>query len=435
MRTALAVLVGRLVRVLARLRGGGSAMPGRVALIVQPDFLQHAVERLPLGVVFVSGSNGKSTTTQMLTSILRAHDVTVFTNPSGANLPQGIASAILADAPLDGRLREQIAVLEVDEAYGPRLAERLIPHSVLLLNVQVDQLNRFHEPDRVVGMLEEFASVATRHLVVNADDHNLVGLAARVAGGGATQSAFALSPELLGRSAWLARGDNPSLAGATVAGAPVAGAGGAPPLSAATRVTAASGLTAVIDTDGVETPVALPARGLHNAVDAAAAFAMARALLGDAFSPTAAAAGLARMQTVYGRGEIVTTPSGEELEILMMKNPPSLQVNLDALESPPEQFFVAVDEGTPDPSWLYGSDLSAIAHVDVLTGTKAWQFATRFGYDDIEVRAIIPELGAALERFLALPRPSTGRKTMLVNYEQMMLIRKHLGYLDLEGAS
>ena len=81
----------------------------------------------------------------------------------------------------------------------------------------------------------------------------------------------------------------------------------------------------------------------------------------------------------------------------MMKNPPSLQVNLDALPEPPEQVFVAVDEGTPDPSWVYGSDLSKIRHVDVLTGTKCWQFATRFGYDDIEVRAIEPELGAGAQ--------------------------------------
>jgi hypothetical protein len=140
------------------------------------------------------------------------------------------------------------------------------------------------------------------------------------------------------------------------------------------------------------------------------------------------------MQAVYGRGEVLETATGEELEILMMKNPPSLQVNLDALPEPPEQVFVAVDEGTPDPSWVYGSDLSKVRHVDVLTGTKCWQFATRFGYDDIEVRAIEPELTPALKRFLALPKPSTGRKVLVVNYEQMMLIRKQLGYLELEGA-
>ncbi len=115
MRTALAVLIGRAIRVLARLRGGGSAFPGRVALLIAPRFLQRAVERLPLGVVFVSGSNGKSTTTQMLAAIMRAHDLDVFTNPSGANLPQGIASAILAKAPANASWRPLVedAVLTV----------------------------------------------------------------------------------------------------------------------------------------------------------------------------------------------------------------------------------------------------------------------------------------------------------------------------------
>ncbi|CAN5386074.1 Mur ligase family protein [soil metagenome] len=425
MRTALAVVAGRAVRVVARLRGGGSAMPGRVTLLVEPRFLTRAVEKLPLGVVFVSGSNGKSTTTHMLVGMLRAHGVRVFSNPSGANLPQGVASALLSEVPLNGRVDADIAVLEVDEAYGARLATSLAPHSVLLINVQVDQLNRFHEPDRVVGMLESFARGASRHLVVNADDHNLVALAERLAPvSGAAVDSFAMTPALLAESAWLARGDNPALAGAVDAG-----------LAPSVLVTAADGAAATLDIAGTSVQVVLPARGLHYAVDAAAAAAMARALLGDRFDPALAASGLGSMEAVYGRGEVLKTAAGEELEILMMKNPPSLQVNLDALEAAPEQLFVAVDEGTPDPSWVYGSDLSKIAQVDVLSGTKSWQFATRFGYDDIDVKAVVPELAPALAQFLALPRPSRGRKVLLVNYEQMMLIRKILGYKELEGAS
>ena len=103
------------------------------------------------------------------------------------------------------------------------------------------------------------------------------------------------------------------------------------------------------------------------------------------------------------------------------------------VQDPFEQVFVAVDEGTPDPSWIYGSDLSRVDHVDVLTGTKAWQLATRFAYSEIPVHTIEPELAPALATFLALPKPSRGVKTMIVNYEQMMLVRKQLGYLELEG--
>ncbi len=422
--TPLAILVGRFGRFLLRLRGGGSAAPGKVLLALRPRFLAHAVATLPLGVVFVSGSNGKSTTTHMLTAILRAHGLDVFTNPSGANLPQGIASAMLAEVPLDGRLRADVAVLEVDEAFGGGLVQDLAPHSVLLINVQVDQLNRFHEPARVVGMLETFASAADRHLVINADDDNLVALAERLAGR-ALLSSFAVEPAVLAAGPrWLAKGDNPSLAVTRAR------------QEAGVVVTATEGRTAVLEVEGAPVEVALPARGLHYAVDAAAATAMAAALLGDELLPADIANGLASMDAVYGRGEILRAqkPDGtdEHIELIAMKNPPSLQVNLDYLDRP-EQVFVSVDEGTPDPSWVYGSDLSRIPHVDVLSGTKAWQFATRFGYDEIAVHHVEPELKPALDRFLALPKPGRGLKTMVVNYEQMMLIRKLLGYHDLEG--
>lgn len=398
-------------------------MPGRVLLALSPRFLARAVEKMPLGVVFVSGSNGKSTTTHMLTAVLRAHGLTVFTNPSGANLPQGIASAMLATVPLDGRLREDVAVLEVDEAFGPRLATQLTPRSVLLINLQVDQLNRFYEPTRVLGMLEEFASAATEHLVTNADDHNLAALAERLSNGPAKQATFAIAPALLATGpAWLARGDNPALAVA------------AGRVNADVVVEALEGRTADLSVGGQLVSVSLPSRGLHVAADAAAAVAMARALLGDRLSVASIADGLAAMQAVYGRGEILTH-NGEDIEIITMKNPPSLQVNLDYLEQYPEQVFVAVDEGTPDPSWIYGSDLSRLDHVDVLTGTKAWQLATRFAYSEISVGLVEPELGPALKAFLALPKPQRGMKTMIVNYEQMMFVLKILGQLKMEAGS
>ncbi len=420
--TALAILAGRFVRWLLRLRGGGSAVPGRVLLALRPRFLSRAVAQVPLGVVFVSGSNGKSTTTHMLVGILRAHGLSVFTNPSGANIPQGVASAMLADIPLDGRLREDVAVIEVDEGYGPRLAKQLAPHSVLLVNLQVDQLNRFHDPARVAGMLETVAAVADRHLVVNGDDHNLVALAARLAGR-AAQSTFAVAPAVLQNGpAWLARGDNPALA------APADRV-----KDAAVVVESSSGRDAELTVLGNRVAVVLPSRGLHYAVDAAAATAMAAALLGDELRPEAVVSGLAAMEAVFGRGEVIQF-HGEDLEILMMKNPPSLQVNLDYLDRP-EQVLMAVDEGTPDPSWIYGTDLSRLDHVDVVSGTKAWQIATRLGYADLPVGLVEPALKPALASFLALPKPGRGVKTLIVNYEQMMLIRKELGYLELEGAA
>jgi len=420
-RYRLAVVAGRLARWLLRLRGGGSAVPGRVALAIAPTFLERSVSRLPLGVVFVSGSNGKSTTTNMLTGILREHGVDVFTNPSGGNLPQGIASALLATVPLDGYVRGDVGIIEVDEAYGVDLARLLKPRASLLLNVQIDQLNRFFEPTRVIGMLRSIAASSSEFVVVNADDDSLSRIGAELAQQDREVVTFAVDPALIDAAPnGLANVED--FSGSATGDLP------APTV----RVGALGALTAELDIAGGTVEIALPARGLHYAVDAAGAVAMAHRLLGDRFESDAVVRAMASLRTVYGRGETLRV-GDEDIEIIMMKNPPSLQLNLDYLEEAPEQVFVAVDEGTPDPSWIYDIDLSSLSHVDVVSGTKAWQFATRFGYAGIPVGSVVPELRSALASFIALPKPSRGRKTMIVNYEQMMLIRKQLGFLDLEG--
>ncbi|MDO3696965.1 DUF3516 domain-containing protein, partial [Curtobacterium flaccumfaciens] len=123
MRFFIPILIGRILRALARARGGGSAYPGYIVLKLVPDFLQHVTKQFPNGVVFVLGSNGKSTTTHMISDIVRAHGLRVFTNPSGANLPQGIASALLSEVSLTGRLKADIGILEVDEAFAAWAAE------------------------------------------------------------------------------------------------------------------------------------------------------------------------------------------------------------------------------------------------------------------------------------------------------------------------
>jgi UDP-N-acetylmuramyl tripeptide synthase len=423
LRTGTAVLVGRAVRVAARLRGGGSAIPGNIALKIDPGFLERTIARIPNGVVAVSGSNGKSTTTNMLAAIMRQHGLKVFTNPSGGNLPQGIASALLSEVSVGGRLDSDIAILEVDEGYGTKLAELLKPRTVLLLNIQIDQLNRYHEPDRVAAMLGRVAASATEGLVLNREDNFLVDLDTRIpARAGRVVSFFGGVPALVDAASH-------GVASADRFGESTVAPGSRP---AAVEVVALEGARATLDIDGTPVSVKLPARGMHYALDAAGAAAAARSVLGDRFRPEFVSSALDSLETVYGRGELLEV-EGEQIEIIMMKNPASLQLNLDSLETAPEQVFLAVDEGTPDPSWIYDIDFSALDHVDGITGSKAWQFAVRFGYLGIPVGSVDLDVKAALKAFLALPAPATGHKVMILNYEQMMLIRKILGFKELEG--
>lgn len=417
-----AFVIAKLLRFLTRLRGGGSAFPGLALLRMRPRVLTETLGELPRGTVFVSGSNGKSTTTTMISSLLRAHGLRVFSNPAGGNLPQGLASAVVGQARVTGSVRADIAVLEVDEAYAGMIADALTPHWVVLTNLQVDQLNRFGEPENVYNMLRDLAARATTGVVVNAADPNLAALGAEVAAQGTVVRFIDLEP-------------------AAIASAPH-GVVAAPlftdelaPLSGKPEVTLVStaGQSAIIRSAGETLEVNLPAPGLHYAVDAALAFGTLSALLEGDVNPVTAQRAMTEGAPVYGRGEKITY-RGADIALTMMKNLPSLQANLDAMTEAPGLVWVAVDEGTPDPSWLFDVDLGVLDHVDVLTGTKAWQWAVFLEYRGIPYGQVVEDTTEALRVIAGLSQERGVEVSAIVNYEQMMLIRRLAGYKELEGA-
>jgi lipid II isoglutaminyl synthase (glutamine-hydrolysing) len=413
------ILLGRLIRVLARARGGGSAYPGYLVLKLLPSFLTDVTKQFDRGVIFVLGSNGKSTTTHMLSDIMRAHGLRVFTNPTGANLPQGIASALLSEVSVFGRLKADVGVIEVDEAFAVELSALLHPSTVLMLNVQVDQLYRFYETERVADMMTDTAATSSAHVVTNRDDEYL----------GPFKSST-LDVTRFGASADLVAAAPHGLQNASDFAATSARAS----LAAEAEVTGLTAAGATIALGDSTLDVRLPARGLHYAVDAAAAIQAARVALGSDFRSDRATAAFASMKPAYGRGERLKIGT-DEAEFVMFKNAASLQLNLDALASPPEQVLLAIDEGTPDISWIYDVDFAALDHVDVVSGAKAWQIALRLEHAGIPITHVEPDITKAIELMKALPAPSSKTKNFIVNYEQMMIARKMLGYPDLEKAA
>lgn len=415
------LLAGKAARVATRLRGGGSAFPGYIVNRMAPSFLPSIANQFAHGVVFVLGSNGKTTTTHMISEVLRAHGLRVFTNPTGANLPQGITSALLAETDLLGLVASDIAVLEVDEAFAAQLSEILSPSTVVALNVQVDQLYRFFETERVADMMLDAAKLASTHVIVNSDDPYLSTFDDSMTG--ADVSWFGASAALVAASAHgLSNApdfrSDPSVPAVRVDNA---------------EVSKLSGRIATITLDGSPITVTLPAPGLHYAVDAAAAIAAVSRVLGELCDPTAIQAGFLAMVPAYGRGELI--PLGaDSVEFVMFKNAPSLQLNLDALVAPPEQVILAIDEGTPDISWIYDVDFDALDHVDVVSGEKAFQLALRLEHENIPMGAILPDLAAAVDVMRALPVTKAGRKTWILNYELMMIGRKLIGHGDQEVA-
>ena len=170
--------MGRAARLAARLRGGGlggTALPGLVMEKTDPGFLRRTLDQLPLGVVVVSGTNGKTTTTKMVVELLTAQGLKVLTNRTGSNFVRGVLASLLTEVDAVGRLDADVAVLELDEAHAVRFVRRVRPRAALLLNVMRDQLDRFGEIDYTASLLHKVAAATTDAVVVNADDPRLSG--------------------------------------------------------------------------------------------------------------------------------------------------------------------------------------------------------------------------------------------------------------------
>ncbi|MRX42538.1 Mur ligase family protein [Agromyces kandeliae] len=418
MKYAPAILVGRLTRIAARLRkpGGGSAVPGLVVNTIAPRYLGTTLSGFPRGLVVVTGSSGKSTTTKMLVAILRAHGEAVFTNPSTANISQGLTSALLEQADWRGHVPGDVAVLEMDEGHGARVMQGVDARVVTLTNVMVDQIDRFHDSEMVAGMLGRIADRAHGSVVVNADDAYLERIADGLRDGVAVRR-FGVSPTVLAAA--------PRGLGHTETSPER--------LDPADGVVVASvdGASAVLADAGRDVAIGLPARGTHYAVDAAAAYATARAVLGEQFDPEVAARALSAIPAVFGRGERVTV-RGQEVDFVLVQNPASYQLNVDSIAPGTDRILFAIGSDVRDPSYFWPTDASSLGRVSIVSGSKADEAALMLAYDGVEIDRVEHDLGRALDDFLAGPAPTSGVKTIVFSADAMRRTRAHLGLTGAE---
>lgn len=382
-------------------------MPGLVVNKLAPGFLPASLTSFPEGLVIVSGSSGKSTTTKMLVAVLEAHGLRVFTNPSTANIAQGLTSALLERASLSGRIDADVAVLEMDEGHGARIAPRLSPRVVVLTNVSTDQIDRFHDSEKVRDYLRTIAERATGVVVSNGDDAMLEEVAAAVA---APVRRFGVSTEVLAgspRGLGYARTTDRRIADGTL-------------------VTHVQGRSARIRIAGQELEVQLPAKGVHYAVDAAAAIEAAAAVLGRRVDGALTARTIGGIEPVFARGEVAQV-RGEAIEFVLVQNPASFQLNVDALDEGLDQVLVAMGSDVRDPGYFWPVDARRIGRARIATGSKAHEIALQLAYQGVPVDRIEPDIPTAVDAFLALPAPATGVKTMVFTADPMRRVRAHLG--------
>ncbi len=167
MRLFLAIIVCKLLRFAGRLVGKGSSLPGKYALKICPDALGRV--KLPEYIVAVTGSNGKTSTVEMVAAILRAGGRSVVYNEEGSNQIEGVTTLILGGCSLGGRLRGDVLLLESDERYARRSFRWFHPTHFVITNLYRDQLTRNGHPEWVYDAILPAVHPETT-LVLNADD-------------------------------------------------------------------------------------------------------------------------------------------------------------------------------------------------------------------------------------------------------------------------
>ncbi len=172
MRKSLAIKSAKLARSVGSVfRKGGTAMPGLVAEKIDPQLLGKLVENnFPKGIVVVTGTNGKTSTSKMIADIFTKCGVTYIRNTAGSNMQRGILATILSKCDKKGRCDAQMAIFEVDEAYIPIVFPYLQPKIVVVTNLFRDQLDRYGELDSLAKSFQKSFTNLDTTLVLNADD-------------------------------------------------------------------------------------------------------------------------------------------------------------------------------------------------------------------------------------------------------------------------
>lgn len=429
--------VGKLVRMISRAANhGGSALPGKVVETLDPGFLARTLGKLPYGVVLISGTNGKTTTTRMVASMLRDAGLRVFTNPTGSNFTRGVVAALVQEMPVFGtKLDADIAVLELDEAYAVHFVNQIKPRYSLLLNVMRDQLDRFGEIDTTAKLLSNVAHATKRVVVLNREDPRISALSKDVLPSckvkyfgldESLRSMFPTDDDLHSDLGCDFNGDSRNLPHADVVLAKVADN------------------KADFLIDGHRKTTSVKLRGVYNVFNAAAASTIVRAILADAakkdatlakFDDDALMEAISRVTPAFGRGEVIEV-NGAPVELVLVKNPIGFRLALASDKPANHDTMIAIcDEYADgrDMSWLWDVDFTCFSGTGVtcVSGTRAWDMALRLQYDKVASRNVNTDLEEDVKAFVNGDFSSNAKnaKCIYCTYTAMLRVRAALGQI------
>ena len=413
------IILGKLARRAARLRGGGSAFPGLVIEKTDKTFVYDCLSQILRGIVVISGTNGKTTTTKIAVELLESQGLKVFTNCTGSNLLRGIIAALIEQIGFDGKLHADIAVLELDEAHATHLVNIISPKYSVLLNVFSDQTERFTSVDQTAEYLARIAQKTTDTMITNRDDFRLskIEVDSNIVYFGAS-SELAEQFQYAEKSAQSNSSDEDLTKAADI-----------------TRKEAFVTLeeyspnktTYLIGENAYTAKLSLS--GIYNSLNAAAALTLVKTILPDSDTQNLIST-LSLVQPAFGRGEIFEI-NGSKIEMLLVKNTSGFGLILNSFDPEGYEHMIVTNNAVADGidiSWYRDVDFSKLkkSGVSILSGTCAAEVSGYLKEQAIPHSHIDEDIISAITRFLA---NSNNPKRIYCSYTAMLTVRKHLAKL------
>jgi len=404
MKTIAAILLGKLILFLSRFfkLGGGSAAPGLYALKIDKNLVEQLAGQIPKTVI-VTGTNGKTTTAKILDHFVKENRIKIIRNSTGSNLERGLASTLISHTDFLGNLKNvDLAIWELDEAAFNLLAPKLNPDMVVFLNAFRDQLDRYGEVDTVVAnwckSLKRLKKDTT--VVINGDDGHTASLKNYSAGETIT---FGLQ--------------NYKIAGeknATVTSLK---------LDIEAKDIKNNGLSGT-QFNFLNHQVKLPIPGIYQIYNFLAASIVAQKL---GVKTDKIVKSIVNFSAAFGRVEKVTLQTGQEVFILLIKNPVGATQVFQTISpnlSKDDVLLIALNDNLADGtdvSWIWDGDFELLdkpVSTIIISGKRASDLAVRLKYAGLNQAKfeIEPDLTAAFDKV----KTSQGKVFVLPTYTAML---------------
>jgi lipid II isoglutaminyl synthase (glutamine-hydrolysing) len=456
-RLSAAILAARVAQAASRTlkRGGGTTYPGVLARRVDPKVLAKLSRKLSQGSVAITGTNGKTTTTRMVSDILRSVGVRVANNSTGANLVTGVTATLVSDSSLFGKPSSEMGLFEVDEASVPKVAAEADLSLLAVLNLFRDQLDRYGELAYTAKVIASaFPDLpAGGTVVLNADDPLVASL-----GRGAKRPVFfgVEDPALdTGTLQHIADSKDCPICGTALRYKAVyfghvgvyrcPNCSFARPEAAYTatriRMNGPEGTSFVLTTPEGEHEAHIGLPGLYNVYNALAAAAVAAEA---GVRTESIVRSLEEFGGAFGRVERVRA-GDKEVFLLLIKNPVGFNEILRTFVVSPaapgagatnaRHVLIAINDNYADGrdvSWLWDVDFEMLAGKGEtqfsVSGIRAQDMAVRLKYAELPVDNVIPNRKEALLSALEATPPGE-MLYVLPTYTAMLEIRQTLSDL------